>query len=420
MQAKDHSCREYARLSRRRFLGAAAAATSAPLVLPRVAFASGRGSSRPTLVGVFLRGAMDGLSFVVPYADADLYAARPTLAVPPPGAPNGALDLDGFFGLNPRAAALIDAYRSGALAFVHACGSTDPSRSHFDAMRTMETGTPDDPASGVATGWLARHLQAAVPASASDLRAISVDDLIPRGLATAPRTLPVPDPSTMTFPGNPTSAADRRAALDAAYATTVAPLAPAAESSLAAVDLLSTVDFAGYAPAGGAVYPDSRFGRALRDIAALIKADVGLEVAHFDYGGWDHHSAMGPLNGVMGGMLSDLAAGLAAFHLDMQGLEDRYLLYAKSEFGRRVAENGSLGTDHGSASLMIALGHRVQGNRIHGAWPTLAPSQLDQGDVRVETDYRDVLTEVLTTGLGGTDLAHVFPGHVPTPVGVVT
>ncbi|MEM6671939.1 MAG: DUF1501 domain-containing protein [Planctomycetota bacterium] len=419
MLSFQSSCAEYSRISRRRFLGSAAIAGAAPLVVPRVAFASGRGTPRPTLVGIFLRGAIDGLSFVVPYGDADLYAARPGLAVAPPGATDGALDLDGFFGLNPNAAELMPAYQSGALAFVQACGSTDPSRSHFSAMRTMETGTPDDPQSNEASGWLARHLQSVSPTGAGDLRAISVDDLVPRVLALAPNALPIPDPSSFEFPGNPTTAAQRRSTIEHAYAATIPPLAPAAASTLAGIDLLASVDFAGYVPANGATYPASPFGQALQSIATLIKAGVGLEVAHYDYGGWDHHNDQGPITGTLATMLADLSAGLNAFYLDLSGIQDRYLLYAKSEFGRRVAQNGNLGTDHGSGGVMLAMGHRVQGNQVHGNWPTLAPNQLDQGDLRVETDYRDVIAEILATGLGGTDLPYVFAGHTPAPVGVV-
>ncbi len=412
------NCAEYSRLSRRGFLGASAAAAS--LVMPRMSFAaSSSASTRPTLVGVFLRGAMDGLSVVVPYGDSGLYAERPNLAVDAPGMPNGAVDLDGYFGLNPNAAPLLGAYQSGALGFVHACGSTDPSRSHFDAMRTMETGTPDDPTNSETSGWLARHLQSVAPAGNGALRGMGLNNLLPRVLALAPSTLPIPTPGDFAFPGAASTSMARRAAIEASYAATVPPLAPAAESSLQSIDLLDGIDFAGYAPENGAVYPASSFGLALRSTAALIKAGVGLEVAHYDYGGWDHHNSQGPIVGTLATMLADLSASLEAFHLDMQGRESEYLLYAKSEFGRRVAENGSAGTDHGSGGVMMVMGNRVVGNQVHGFWPTLASAQLDNGDLRVETDYRDVLAEILTAGLGGTDLAHVFAGHSPAPLGVV-
>ena len=412
-------CAEYSTLSRRGFLGSAAAAAAGTLLLPKTAFAGGSGGSRPTLVGIFLRGAIDGLSTVVPYGDSALYTARPDLAVPAPGSADGALNLDGFFGLNPNAAALLTPFQANRLAFIHACGSTNPSRSHFDAMRSMETGTPDNPGANEPSGWLARHLQSVTPLGSGSLRGIALDDLLPRVLALAPDTLPIPDPSTFAFPGNAATADSRRQAIENAYRETIAPLAPAAASSLSTIDLMENVDFAGYAPSNGAVYPASPFGNVMRNTAILIKEGIGLEVAHYDYGGWDHHDDQGPLNGTLADMLMDLSAGLEAFYLDMQGMEDKYVLYAKSEFGRRVAQNGSLGTDHGSGGIMMVMGNRVQGGQVLGNWPTLDPAQLDNGDLRIETDYRDVLAEVLSVGLGGTDLGHVFAGHTPAPVGAV-
>ncbi|MEM8713748.1 MAG: DUF1501 domain-containing protein, partial [Planctomycetota bacterium] len=379
----------------------------------------GRGLTRPTLVGVFLRGAIDGLSVVVPYGDADLYSHRPTLAVQPPGMTDGALDLDGFFGLNPNAGGILTPYQAGRLALVHACGSTDPTRSHFDAMRSMETGQPDDPSGGVTSGWLARHLQSVSPAGTGPLRAVALDSLLPRVLAEAPSTLPIPDPGNFAFPGNPATASARESAIQAAYARTIPPLAPAAQASIDSIGLLNGIDFVGYVPANGAVYPASEFGQVMRNTAALIKADIGLEVAHHDYGGWDHHNNQGPITGTLANMLADLSASLEAFYLDMQGMEDRYVLYAKSEFGRRVAENGSAGTDHGSGGIMMVMGKGVQGGQVHGTWPTLDAAALDEGDVRVETDYRDVVAEILMNGLGGTDLGHVFEGHMASPLGVV-
>ncbi|QDV05655.1 hypothetical protein Poly30_11540 [Planctomycetes bacterium Poly30] len=419
LQPKNE-CAEYARLSRRGFLGASAAGAAA-LCSPRLAFSNSRGSgsARPTVIGLFLRGAMDGLSVVVPYGDSDLYVHRPTLAVPPPGAASGALDLDGFFGLNPNAAALMPAYQAGTLGFVHACGSTDPSRSHFSAMQSMETGTPDHPGSGEVSGWLARHLQSVAPSGSGVLRAISVDELLPRVLALAPSSLPIPEPADFLFPGAAVSAAARRDALEGAYAATIPPLAPAAVSSLEAIDLLGGVDFAGYVPANGAVYGADPFSQAMRSIAVLIKAGIGLEVAHYDYGGWDHHSAQGPIQGTLAGMLASLSEGLAALRLDMQGRESEYVLYAKSEFGRRAAENGSAGTDHGSGGMMMVMGKGVVGGQVHGSWPTLQAAALDEGDLAVTTDYRDVLAEILTNAVGGTDLSYVFSGHAPTPLGVV-
>ncbi len=413
------NCPEYDRLSRRGFLGASVAATAASLALPRTAFAHARGASRPTLIGIFLRGALDGLSTVVPYGDAALYAARGALAVTAPGTTNGALDLDGYFGLNPNTSGLLAPFMAGNLAFVHAVGSPDPSRSHFDAMRTMESGTPNNPTSPEASGWLARHLQSVSPAGTGALRGLALNNLMPRVLAVAPSTLPIADPSRFTLPGRPASAAARRAALGAGYSSAIAPLAPAAASTFGSIDRLASIDFSGYVPANGATYPVSAFGTVMRNIAAMIKADLGLEVAHYDYGGWDHHHNQGTIQGALADMLRDLSSALEAFWLDMRGMEDKYLLYAKSEFGRRVAPNGNAGTDHGSGGIMLAMGHRVVGGQVHGPWPTVAPNQLDGGDLRVMTDYRDVIAEILGAGLGGTDISHVFAGHTTSPVGVV-
>lgn len=426
MNLEKNDCSEYARLSRRGFLGASAAAGAATMAMPGMAFAARPGLTRPTLVSVFLRGALDGLSAVVPYGDPELYGTggspgpRPGLAIQPPGATSGAIDLDGFFGLNPNAAGLLTPFAANNLAIVHALGSTDPSRSHFSAMRSMETGTPDSPGTATTTsGWLARHLQVVSPAGSGSFRGLAVGDLLPRLMAEAPASLPVPDPGNFDLPGNPASGPARRAALEGSYGAATPPLSFAAQNSFAAIDELGAVDFAGYVPANGAVYPASKFGNALRSTAALIKADIGLEVSHYDYGGWDHHNSQGPLAGTLADMLSDLSAALEAFHLDMLGLEDRYLLFGNSEFGRRVAENGSAGTDHGSGGVMFVMGHRVQGGTVHGAWPTLNPAMLDEGDLPVTTDYRNVIAEILSAGLGGSDLPYVFEGFTPSPAGVV-
>lgn len=421
----DTACDEYRTLSRRGFLGvaasAAAATASTAWTSPRVILSGCRdsGMTRPAVIGIFFRGAQDGLSFVVPYGDPDYSAARPVLAIPAPGVAGGAVDLDGYFGLNPNAAPLVTPFAAGALAFVHATGSTDPTRSHFEGMRTMESGIPDNPASEEASGWLGRHLQSVLPSASSDLRAMALDELLPRVLAAGPGSVAIPDPIDLRIHGQPSTAALRRAVLTQTYAQTVAPLAPTASSSIAAIDTLATVDFLAYVPANGASYPETSLGLALKRAATLIKAQVGLEAFHHDYGGWDHHYALGPVTGAFGGAIGDVAACLEAFYLDMRGQESSYVLYTKSEFGRQVAENASQGLDHGSGSVMAVMGRGVQGGAIHGGWPTCAPGQRLDGALRIETDYRDVIAEILTAGLGGTDLPYVFEGFAPTPVGVV-
>lgn len=405
-------CREYGALSRRGFLGAAAA-VSAPVWLPRVALgapASGAGQGRDTLVFVFLRGGMDALTAVVPYGDGGLYAARPTLAVPAAQV----IDLDGFFGLAPACAPLQRTYLDGKLAFVHAAGSTDPTRSHFDAMARIETATPNQPTIGT-DGWLARHLLNVAALGSGDLRALALGNLLPRMLATAPASLPVPDPDTFAFPGAPATATARRATIEAMYARATAPIGPAAGSALSAIDLLGAIDFANYQPANGAAYPASNFGSALASTAAMLKDGLPLEAVTYDYGGWDHHANMGPLTGLLATMLDDLARGLDAFEKDMQGSGQRWTLVVQSEFGRRTAQNGSAGADHGHGTCLMALGDGIAGGQVLGQWPGLPPTQPD---LAVTTDYRDILAEILVNRLGAANIGAVFPNFTPTSVGI--
>jgi len=409
------ACAEYTSLSRRGFLGGAAA-VSAPLWFPRVAFAAPdtvAGADRDTLVFVFLRGGMDTLSAVVPYGDGALYSARPSLAVPQ----SQVIDLDGFFGLSPALAPLQRAYLDQKLAIVHAVGSTDPTRSHFDAMARIETASPNVPTIA-SDGWLARHLTNIGALGSGELRAIGHGDLLPRMLAGAPATLPVSSPATFGFPGDPLTAPNRRAAIESMYGQTTPPMGPAAASALAAIDQLDAVDFAGYTPANGAAYPATNFGSALVSAAAMLKNGLAIEAITYDYGGWDHHANMGPLTGTLANMLSDLARGLDAFELDMRNSGRGWTMVVQSEFGRRVAENGSAGADHGHGSCMFVLGESVAGGQVIAQWPGLAPAQLDQGDLAVTTDYRDVLWEVLAQRLGATNLGSIFPGHTPTALGV--
>lgn len=374
-------------------------------------------SARDTLITIFLRGGMDGLTAVVPYTEPQLYALRPTLAVRPPGQPNGALDLDGFFGLAPSAAPLLTPWNAGALAIVHACGSTDPTRSHFDAMRFIETATPNMGTPNIGTGLVGRHLQISAPVGAGALRGLVLNKLVPQMHAGAPGVLPIDDPAAFVFPGAAGTSVKRRVVIEALYEHALEPLRSAANSSLATIDLLANVPLSTYVPSNGAVYPSSQFGQALRSIAALLKAGIELEAAHHDWSGWDHHAHMGPVTGTLAGMLANLAQGLQAFYLDLHGDPHGYTLVVQSEFGRRVAQNGSGGTDHGHGGCMLVMGEHVNGGQVFGAWPTLA--QLDNGDVQVTTDYRDVLAEVLAVRLGNTNLAHVFPNHAPSFLGLV-
>ena len=410
-------------LSRREVLGgsSAVAATAflgpAALSDPRALF-GGSGGGRDVLVQIFLRGAMDGLTTVVPHGDGDLYTARPTLAVPPPGQTSGALDLDGFFGLAPAAAPLLTPYHDGRLAFVHAAGSIDPTRSHFDGFRHMEFGDPALPPGTVSNGWLARHLVAAAPPSTGPLRAVHAGDYTPLTLAGAPAALPVPDFGHFSFPGRAVTAPLRVALLAYAFSRADAPVGPAALGTFASIGLLSNIDFAGYVPAGGAEYPATLLGRHLRDSAVLIKAEAGVEAITIDFGGWDLHASLGPLDGNMAQLLDELARSIEAFYLDLGPTIERVTLVCLSEFGRRVGENASAGLDHGHGNAMIVMGGGIAGRRVLADWPGLAPAQLDQGDLAITTDYRDILGEILLERLGATDLSAVFPQHTYVPRGI--
>lgn len=411
-------CSDYAALTRRRLLqgGALGAATMA---LPRAAFARA-GGNRDVLVLVFLRGGMDGLTLCAPYADSHYYTHRPTLAVPPPGQANGAVDLDGFFGLAPSAAALLPSFVAGDLAIVHTAGSTDPTRSHFDAMKFIEGGVPNQNAGGISTGWLARHLLSVSPAGTNSVRALALDALLPFSMAGSEAVLSVPDPSSFDFGGWNNTASARRQLLTTLYESAPEPQRSGALATLAMIDVLAAIDFASYAPSGGAVYPATDFGTSLMQTAALIKANIGLEAIEVDYGGWDHHTQMGPLSGQLAGMLGDLTQSLAALRLDLGSTMDRVTVVVHSEFGRRVDQNGSAGTDHGRGTCMLVMGGNVNGGQVYRNWTSLATNQLDNFALPVRIDYRDVLFEVLDRRMGGTDLGFVFPNHTPTALGVVS
>lgn len=422
-------CDEYLHLSRRNFLaasGATALAASVPAWLPRVAVAKDyRSSERDVIVSVYLRGASDGLTMLVPYADNNYYTLRPTLNVPRPDAAVDpslkATDLDGFFGLPPAMLPLLPAYQSGQLLFMHATGSTDPSRSHFDAQRFMEVGKPQDPALG--TGWLGRHLASVTPMDANAiLRAVGISTGLMRTLVGAPDTLPIPNLDTFNIAGSSTTLAARRDVLEDMFGPVADPVRAAAMTTLQTIDLLNTIDFATYAPSGGAVYPTGSFGTAFRSTAALLKAQVGVEAVAIDLGGWDTHANQGIFTGTMANLMLQVSQALAAFHADMNNgaVQPSHIVVVMSEFGRRPAQNGSAGSDHGHGNAAIIMGNAVTGGRVLANWPGLAPGQLYQGlDLNVTIDYRDVLAEIVQERLGASDLSYIFPGHTPTFRGVV-
>ena len=415
-----------AAVTRRHFLQSAARGL-VPLVwprwMPRLAFAPPQTAPRgDVLVCVFLRGAADGLNMVVPHGEDTYYRLRPTLAIPRPDdhaapAAQRTRNLDGFFGLHPALAPLMPAWEAQHLAVVHACGSADESRSHFQAMELMERGV--DGATSPASGWIGRHLAALDTGNTSPLRAIGLGDRVPRALQGSIPAAALRSITDFHLGGDPQQAAQMQAALAALY-TSADPLGATGAGTLDVLHTLVALDPARYAAAPGVQYPASDFGQGLRQVALLIKAGVGLEVACLDLGGWDTHFVQGGSEGTLAALLADLGAGLAAFYADLHQYHDHLLIVTLSEFGRRVQENGSLGTDHGHGGLMLLLGGGIRGGHVHGRWPGLAADQLvGPGDLAVTTDYRAVLSELVQQRLNNPHLADVFPGYTPQFPGVL-
>ncbi|HEY7501816.1 MAG TPA: DUF1501 domain-containing protein [Vicinamibacterales bacterium] len=418
-------CDEYRALSRREFVArttATAVALSVPAWLPRVTYAQTENMDRDILVSIFLRGGADGLTLVPPFGEAAYYSLRPTIAIPRPdsGSATPAVNLDGFFGLPTAMAALLPAFQSGQLLIIHAVGSTDPTRSHFDAQFFMEIGKPGD--RNVVTGWLGRHLASKPPMRAdAALRGIGFAFGLPQTLVGAPDTLPIPDPSNFGLAGNSSTRAARLAWLGNSYLIERDPLRTAALNTQRTINTLSALNIGGYVPAGGAVYPTSSFGNALRSTAALIRSDMGIEAVQIDLGGWDTHSAQGPLTGGMSQLMQGLALGLAAFHQDMNAANrmSRLTVVVMSEFGRVARENASQGTDHGHGNVMFVMGGAVQGGRVMRNWPGLNAGQLyENQDLAVTIDYRDILAEIVQRRLANPNLSVVFPGFTPFMHGV--
>jgi uncharacterized protein (DUF1501 family) len=380
----------------------------APAFFTRAAQASQ--TKRKVLVTVFQRGAVDGLNMIVPFGEKAYYQARPSIAIPKPGSANGALDLDGFFGLHPRMAPLAPYFKRGELAIVNATGSNDPTRSHFDAQDYMESGTPGF--KSTRDGWLNRYLHAREHEEASAFRAVSLTQQLPRALQGRSPALAIDQLGRFGL-----RAGDRgdmmQSSFEAQYAAAADELLkPTGKEAFEAVKQLQAIDLTKYAPKNGAVYPNSGYGQALKQIAQLIKADMGLEVAFAESGQWDHHANEGPQ---IANRLDDFASGIAAFAQDLgDGMADVMVL-TMSEFGRTVSENGARGTDHGHGNAMLVLGGNTKGGKVYGKWPGLEREQRYEGrDLAITTDFRDVFSEVLRTHMGAKDVSTVFPGYTPT------
>ena len=404
-------------LNRRFFLKSSGLAVVATGVLPgflRRAAAVTSAKRKKVLVVVFQRGAMDGLSAVAPYSDDRYYQFRPTLAIPRPGkGEDGVLDLDGRFGFHPGLAPLKPFWDDKSLAVIHAAGSPDSTRSHFDAQDFMESATPGD--KGTRDGWLSRYLEANEKADATPLRSVSIGPKLPRSLQGSAGAVAINRLSEFSMPRQSPQLEE---AFRSMYEDvgggpkTAGLLSQASGDTFAALELVKGIDAGSYRPANGASYPRGDLGEALRQVAQMIKADVGVEVAFAEMGGWDTHARQAPQ---LNALLERFAGALAAFATDLGSRMQDVLVLTMSEFGRTARENGNRGTDHGHANAMFALGANVQGSKIYGEWPGLDTDQLFEGrDLALTTDFRDVFAEVLTRHMEADNLRPVFPNFTPS------
>jgi uncharacterized protein (DUF1501 family) len=401
-------------ISRRRFLagcsGAIAALSGA--WVSHLAFAEAAANEGDILVTVFLRGGIDGLNLVVPHGDPDYSINRPTLRVAQPGRTRGALDLDGFFGLHPAAAPLLTVWNANQLAIVHATGLTDPTRSHFDAMAMMERGTPG--AKSVATGWITRHLLStgavAPNGGANAIAALATSATVPDAVLGLRETATVPSFASLDYSGHWDQIDFLRVAVRELYGGDHW-IQRAGAQALDIVDRVMARAPSQYVPANGARYPTGSFGQSLQVVAQAVKLQLGLRVACVDYGGWDTHEEQGSDGeGLFAAQTGVLASGLAALLTDLADWSGRLTVVVMSEFGRRLRENQSKGTDHGHGNVMLVLGGGVNGG-IYGRWPGLKREVLfEQQDLAITTDYRHVLGEVVMRRLKNPRLADVFPG----------
>jgi len=361
-------------------------------------------TDRDILVCIFQRGAADGLNSLVPYTDPDYASVRSTIAVPVPGETDGAIDLDGVYGLHPALEVLKPIYDAGDLALIHATGIPHGSRSHFSAQGLVERGVDDK--AGPDTGWLGRHLAITPPASSSAFRTIAISGNVPVSLLGANEPLAISNLGEFTFD---------QGVVDTGYLSILnnlfqanVPFTGTAQAALSAVEELQAANLDAQLPANGATYPNSDLGNKLKQAGQLIKSTLPVEVICLDSDGWDHHENL-PI--YLQQSLTDLASAVNAFYADMGTQMERITVIVMTEFGRRVAQNASNGTDHGTAGLAYAIGGGVNGGQVVSDWPGLAIANLEMGeDLKITTDLRTVLSEMLIKRLATTDISAVFPG----------
>ncbi len=397
-------------------------ATALPAFLKRTALARTiedrlvSGSKRKVLIAIFQRGAVDGLNMIVPYGEPLYYSYRPNLAIAQPGSSENetAIDLDGFFGLHPALKPLKSLYDEKQLAIIHAVGSPDNTRSHFDAQDFMESATPG--LKSTQDGWLNRYLSANVKTGESPFRAVALGTNLPRSLQGRAPAIAISNISDFTLKGGP-GPNTLQVAFEGLYGQTADyKLGKIGQEAFDAINFLKKANPAQYKPVESANYPRGRFGDSLRQIAQLIKAEVGLEVAFTDIGGWDTHVNQGAGQGQLAERLKEFSQGLAAIATDLGPRLSDVVILTMSEFGRTVRENGTRGTDHGHANCMLVLGGAVKGGKVYGRWPGLSADQLYEGrDLDLTADFRSVFTEVLTGHFAARNLAQIFPGYTAHP-----
>lgn len=372
---------------------------------------------KKVLVTIFQRGAVDGLNMVVPFGESEYYNLRRSIAIQKPGQPGGAIDLDGFFGLHPSMKPLETFWRDKKLAIIQSSGSPDNSRSHFDAQDYMESGTPG--IKSTRDGWLNRVLQSSEEKGPSPFRSVAMTQQLPRSMYGKAPSVAMTNLADFSIRAG-LYTRDMQGGFEAAWQQNAKDsLGEMGKETFEAVNYLKKADPAQFQPENGAEYPNTPLGRSMRQIAQLIKAGVGLEIAFAEAGGWDTHTNQGnpqnPAQGQLGNLLRDFAAAIAAFGTDLGKRMDDVVLITMSEFGRTARENGSRGTDHGHGNSMLVLGNGVNGGKVYGDWKGLKPDQLNDGrDLAVTTDFRDVFAEAAFKHMAAKDLERIFPNYNAT------
>ncbi len=388
--------------------------TAAPDFLHQFADAqtlTNKNGKKKILITIFQRGAVDGLNAVVPHGESEYYNLRPTIAIAKPNQADGALNLDGFFGLHPSLKPLEKFWQSKQMAIVHSVGSPDNTRSHFDAQDYMESATPGVKATR--DGWLNRILQAENKKDASPFQAVALTGQVPRSMMGRTPTVAMTNLAdfainagvyTKSVQGGFEGIYDRINSKDS--------LGETGKETFEAVNFLKRANPSQYKAENGAQYPNSALGRSLLQIAQLVKANVGLEIAFAEAGGWDTHSNQGGARGQLANLLRDFGQSIAALATDLGARMDDVVILTMSEFGRTARQNGTNGTDHGHGNQMLILGNSVKGGKVYGDWKGLSDSQLNEGrDLAVTTDFRDVFAEIADKHLGNSNFTKIFPQY---------